>query len=141
MLFRSHDRIFKLTPGPLACVLCHQGMETHDHLFFKCSFSSFVWQGIMQCLEIGSSPTTWGALVEWAAGYWKKKTPPHIIPRIFFGAAIYHIWKERNARTFRSEAKPEGRILRDICYQVSLQTRIKWRNDPQLPQLLELCGG
>ena len=69
----------------------------------------------------------------------EEETPSHIIPKIFFGAAIYHIWKERNARTFRLEAKPKDRVLQDICYQVSLQVQVKWKNDPQLQQLIAQC--
>ena len=104
----THDRIFKFTPGPLVYVLCSRDMETHDHLFFSCSFSSFVWQSIMQHLAIVSHPTSQGALVEWAAGRWKHKEPSHIIPKLFFGAAVYHVWKERNAKTFRMESKHAG---------------------------------
>ncbi|KAJ0008203.1 hypothetical protein Pint_30736 [Pistacia integerrima] len=28
------------------CVLCRSATETHDHLFFKCDFSSYVWQEV-----------------------------------------------------------------------------------------------
>ena len=136
----THDRIFKFTPGPLACVLCHQGMESHDHLFFNCSFSSYVWQGILQRLVISNPTSTWINLVEWAAASWKKKTPIHIISRMFFGSAVYHVWRERNARSFRQEAKSKERVLQDIFSQVSLQMQIKWKGDPHLPQYISQWG-
>ena len=130
----THDRIFTFTPGPLACVLCHQGMETHDHLFFDCSFSSFVWQGILQRLKISHSAPSWGSLVDWASRSWKKMIPSHLIPKMCLGLAIYSIWKERNARIERSEAKSKEQILHALCLSISNQIHIKWKNDPHLPQ-------
>ena len=40
----THDRIHTFTPGPLACILCCRGMENHNHLFFNCTYSGYVWQ-------------------------------------------------------------------------------------------------
>ena len=116
----THDRIFKFTPGPLACVLCHSGMENHDHLFFSCAYSSFVWQGIAQRLDNATAPVSWGALVEWASRAWKKKSPGHIVSKMFLGSAVYNIWRERNARSFKMEAKTKEKLLQDICCQVSI---------------------
>jgi hypothetical protein len=30
------------------CGFCKNGMESHDHLFFRCSFSSRIWKNCMQ---------------------------------------------------------------------------------------------
>ena len=78
--------------------------------------------------------------MEWAAEAWKKKTPTHIISKMFFGAAVYHIWRERNARSFRMEVKPRERVLQDIYSQVSLQIEAKWKRDPHLSQYIERWG-
>ena len=84
--------------------------------------------------------STLEALVEWEAVVWQGKTPTHIIPKMAFGSAIYHIWKERNARSFRLEAKLKEKVLHDICHQIYLQIHIKWRTDPQLPHYLAKWG-
>ena len=78
--------------------------------------------------------------MDWAAGVWKGKKPAHIIPKMAFGSAIYQIWRERNARSFKGEAKTREKVLQDICYHIYLQILIKWRNDPQLPHYLENWG-
>ena len=34
------------------CLLCSTNIETHDHLFFSCTFSSQVWTSLAQWLQI-----------------------------------------------------------------------------------------
>ena len=102
--------------------------------------TSFVWQGIKQRLGIAISAANWGDIVDWASRTWKRKTPSHIIAKMFLGSAVYNIWKERNARSFKLEAKTKEKLLQDICCQVSLQIRVKWNNDPHLPQFLAQWG-
>ena len=128
----THDRIFMFTPGPLACHLCHQGMESHDHLFFTCPYSSFVWQGIQHRLGVAVPSSSWDSIIAWAGDTWRKNAPGHIIPRICLGVVVYSIWKERNARTFKNETKSRTRLLQDIQSQVLLQIQTKYRTDPQL---------
>ena len=53
---------------------------------------------------------------------------------------VYHIWRERNVRSFRMEAKPREMVLQEICNLVYLQIQIKWKNDPQLPQYVAKWG-
>ena len=45
------------------------------------------------------------------------------------GAAVYHLWKERNARTFRDEFKTKERVLADIYIYMQAHISIKWRHD------------
>ena len=122
----THDRIMLFTPGPLACVLCHKAMETHDHLFFGCSFSSFICQGLLHIMEISTPIFSWNSLVEWASLSSKKKKPQQIIAKMCLGLAVYTIWKERNARSFKLEAKSKENILQEISRQISTQIQIKY---------------
>ena len=92
----THDRIMLYTPGPLACVLCHSAMESHNHLFFECSFSLFIWQGILHTLGSPIQLLQWNDWVDWASKAWKPKKPLHTIAKMSFGMTIYSIWKERN---------------------------------------------
>ena len=133
----THDRIYTFTPGPLACTLCFSGMESHDHLFFNCPYSYFVWQELLHRIGVRKLNTSWSSLVDWGAKLWKRKTPMHIIGRMCFGLAVYSIWRERNSRSFTSLAKTKERILKDICHQMVTQIQIKWWGDPQLSLYLE----
>ncbi|XP_019092669.1 PREDICTED: uncharacterized protein LOC104744616 [Camelina sativa] len=66
---------------PTNCVLCSDGIETHDHLFFKCSFSARVWQSFAS--RIWRNPPSADAVV---------------IAKLLLQSACYMIWLERNAR-------------------------------------------
>ena len=134
----TQDRIWKFTPGPLACVLCHKAMESHDHLFFTCEFSSFIWQGIMSRFNMDGFPLDWSTFTVWAASKWKSKKPKDIMPRMCLGATIYAIWRERNARIFRLEGKPRERVCRDIITNTHAQVSIKWAKDPKVTDYLSL---
>ena len=134
----SQDRIWKFTQGPLACVLCHKDLESHDHLFFTCTYSSSIWQGIMSRFRMEGSPLDWTSFTVWAASKWKSKKPKDIMPRMCLGATIYAIWKERNARIFRFEGKRSERVSSDIIINIQAQVSIKWARDPKLQGYLSV---
>ena len=136
----TQDRIWKFTPRPLACVLCHKALESHDHLFFTCDYSSFIWQEIMSRFTMDGSPLDWSSIILWAASKWKSKKPKDIMPRMCFGATIYAIWRERNARVFRQEGKPRERTSRDILIYIHTQIQVTWARDPKVQDYLDLCN-
>ena len=125
----THDRIQSFTPGPLACTLCYKGMEDHSHLFFNCTYSGFIWQDLKRRMKINTNANTWEDIVIWSARVWSKKKAAHIIPKMAIGASIYHLWRERNTRTFRHEFKTKERILQDICTYMRAHISIKWKHD------------
>ncbi|GFS32020.1 hypothetical protein Acr_00g0020450 [Actinidia rufa] len=67
------------------CILCNEAEEeTHNHLFFECRYAS---------------------------GLWLFK---YIAYKTTLAAAIYHLWRERNARVFSQQAKDLLTLLRKI---------------------------
>ena len=132
----THDRIFKYTPGPLACVLCHSNMETHDHLFFSCPFSSFIWQDLMAQCGLTWNGTSWNDNVQWMAQHLKGKNPEHVIPIFCMRVAVYGLWKERNARTFKQITSPRRSVLQQMKAQIQSLIRIKWKFHSNLDDML-----
>jgi hypothetical protein len=98
------------------CSLCDQTIESADHLFLACPFAKEVWHGISNThaavASIASRSTT-------IMGWWKKvsrfrKSKNHKYHCSTAVYAIWHIWKERNKRTFESKSsKPE-----DLVFQI-----------------------
>ena len=87
---------------------------------------------------MNGSPMDWHSFIGWAASKWKSKKPKDIMPRMCLGATIYAIWRERNARIFRNEGKPNERITRDILITMHAQVSIRWATDPKVEDYLAL---
>jgi len=134
----THDRILHYTQGPLACVFCVKDMESHDHLFFQCPYTCFIWQGLLHKMGIPFVQRSWEGLTTWASTTWKKKKKPiHVIPKLCMGATVYHIWRERNERTFGTDTKPKEVLMSAICAHMKAVIRLRWRNDTNITSYLE----
>lgn len=94
------DRLQTCIPlvSEVSCVLCEERLETHDHLFFECSYS---WRLLHLC-------TSWMALTavphklqqwhHWLAHVTRRKLWKYGAWSAMFAVLIYHIWEERNGR-------------------------------------------
>ncbi|KAG7537122.1 Reverse transcriptase zinc-binding domain [Arabidopsis suecica] len=108
---------------PSSCVLCNSANETHDHLFFECSFSSAIWSFFASKL-ISNPPTSLGAVASWLHARpvhaSQPRPPDSTITKLIFQASISAIWRERNSRIFSTVScsiqdirKVVDRFLRD----------------------------
>lgn len=81
---------------PTNCILCNTTDETRQHLFFDCSYSSEVWTFF--CNRFGVSPP-----IMFEDGLRWLRNPAtddfvKLIVKLVYQAAVYNIWKERNAQ-------------------------------------------
>ena len=125
----TQDRISGFTQGPLACYFCSKALESHDHIFFDCSYTSFIWQGMQNKMNSHIQATKWDDIVTEAAALWVERKPAHIIPRICFAATIYYVWQERNNRAFKSVFKPPDVLLSTIICNICNIIGVAWKND------------
>ena len=132
----THDRIINLTPGPLACTLCHSQMETHDHLFFACAYSTYVWQDLMQRCDMVWNRHNWSDTLLWMGQHLKGKKAHHVIPKMCLGVAVYGLWRERNNRTFKLRCCPREHILQTLISQINALISLKWKHHRHLGTLL-----
>lgn len=47
------------------CLLCGTCIESRDHLFFECSYSSFIWLSVVQRLTVQQPPLSWNLCLNW----------------------------------------------------------------------------
>ena len=132
----TQDRIFKFTPGPLACVLCHSQLETHDHLFFACPYSTFVWQELMARCGLTWNRHNWSNTLLWMAQHLSGKKIHHVILKMCLGAAVYGLWKERNNRTFKHSYCPKELTLQILISQIKAHISVKWKHHSDLDTFL-----
>ncbi|XP_059630184.1 uncharacterized protein LOC132273182 [Cornus florida] len=109
-------KLFTLDTKPMrkkhytnACYLCLSDAESLDHLFFNCSFSAHIWRFIQHVAGFYVEPRSWGELISWCSSTWRSRQ--FNIHKLFFNAAVYFIWLERNARAFKNRAASPQHII------------------------------
>ena len=96
------------------CVLCKQGIESRDHLFFSCTFSKQIWKGILTLCGLRRAAHGWEEELKWAYKNLKGKSLLSIVLRSAWSAYIYFIWKERNGRLYNSKEETSEQVLEQI---------------------------
>lgn len=125
---------------PPGCVLCSAADESISHLFFQCSFAATTWSRFCG-RYMATPPVSLAALMVMC----QQMQGPHalravVVLKLLNQVIIYSLWRERNARIFRSESSsPEvffrvvDRALRDRLLSLSRPSA-----SVQAPSLLEL---
>ncbi|KAL0293620.1 UNVERIFIED_CONTAM: hypothetical protein Sradi_6926600 [Sesamum radiatum] len=87
------------------CVLC-AGLfvETHDHIFFECSFSARCLAILRRQVRFHWPGFGWRRDILWASKRWRGNHLLNFASRSLLAALTYHIWKERNRRIFQDTA-------------------------------------
>lgn len=95
---------------PSVCVLCSNGVESHAHLFFECSYSLDVW-GYLAAKFLPNPPASLTAATTWILHH---NQPHHTkvisILKLLLQAVVYHLWIERNTRIFSAVATTSNHL-------------------------------
>ncbi|GJW49144.1 putative reverse transcriptase domain, reverse transcriptase zinc-binding domain protein [Tanacetum coccineum] len=121
------------------CSLCGTQADSHEHLFFECSYSSKVWSLIRGLVGIDVVPPVLENIIVWFQPLVNKRTVQNIMGKILIAAATYFIWLERNNRLFkRTRRSPED--LRDaIVITVRLKlVSFRFKNKEKVQNFLSL---
>ncbi|GAV80864.1 hypothetical protein CFOL_v3_24324 [Cephalotus follicularis] len=97
-----------------ACVFNCGDKKNVAHLFFACPYSSYIWSRVLNLCSIYKHPLPWLEEIQWMVEHSKGKQLQHRLRKVAFGAAIYHIWLERNRKCFRNSYIPPQEIIRKI---------------------------
>ncbi|CAN0914163.1 hypothetical protein LINGRAHAP2_LOCUS28402 [Linum grandiflorum] len=93
------------------CVLCGCDLESVDHLFLHCKFTSAVWAMITSALSIyGPGPLDCtGLLMAWKG----MNCLPHFAAcmKVILHAFFWEIWRERNNKIFRDEFRSSCQLF------------------------------
>ncbi|XP_019085605.1 PREDICTED: uncharacterized protein LOC109126483 [Camelina sativa] len=120
------------------CLLCHQALETRDHLFFSCGFASKIWAALAEGVYKAEYTTHWPAIITYLSNQQRDRTEA-FLSRYVFQALVYAIWKERNGRRHGESAHTAGQIVKWVDRQVRNQfLAIQWMRDQRYDQGLQL---
>jgi hypothetical protein len=101
------------------CALCERNLETVHHLFIECPYSCRVWALVSSwsgCLNI--NPAQWLDVQDIETWLDHVVTTGSKVGHSLTILTLWTIWKQRNARIFRDNAKPEHALfveIKDTC--------------------------
>ena len=116
---KTHDklRFWEAYPN-LSCGFCHNGPDSHDHLFFECPYPNQVWNGLKPKLNLSMIPDKWTDIIRVIQQATRGKTVWSIIRRLVLAGTVYHIWQERNYRIFKNKRRTYDMVVKTISDDV-----------------------
>ncbi|XP_071699400.1 uncharacterized protein [Rutidosis leptorrhynchoides] len=121
----------------LLCPLCKACGDSHDHLFFGCSYALEVWSRARQFLDI-PMPNCWKGVVHLLSPMASRNSVNIVVAKIMFAASIYFIWQERNNRIFKKSHRTEVKLFEDIYATVILKLlSINFKSSPKVVHMKE----
>ncbi|GJW65247.1 reverse transcriptase domain, reverse transcriptase zinc-binding domain protein [Tanacetum coccineum] len=105
----------------LKCPMCDLVLDSHDHLFFECAFSSQVWYKVRVLCGMDSIPPRFIDVSTFIIPMSKGKTAVSILSRLVVAATSYYIWLERNGRLFKKKTSSPDQIFDVILSMVRLK--------------------
>ncbi|KAJ6300986.1 hypothetical protein OIU76_021734 [Salix suchowensis] len=105
------------------CKLCNRHPETHNHLFFQCNYAQDVWRMVnVRNPFKWPEDIPWNQVWEWGATRFNcKGVACHRIPCMILATTVYHIWYERNARTFNNHFSSTAEKSEEILSTIRLK--------------------
>ena len=74
----------------MVCLLCYSDSDSHDHLFFKCPYSSLLWSRVLHKLKMTDTWSSWGDVIGSFAGCYNGNS----IRRLCLATCVNLVWQE-----------------------------------------------
>ncbi|XP_022014453.1 uncharacterized protein LOC110913945 [Helianthus annuus] len=105
----------------LCCSLCTAGPDSHDHLFFECSYATQIWNGVKEKANMGQVRNSLDEILDHLVQRSNSKKALHVIGKLTVGAAAYFVWQERNQRLFSNKKRTPAQLIEVILSTVRLK--------------------
>jgi len=106
---RTRDRLRFIHTDTL-CIFCMHEEESHEHLFFRCPWTSSLWNKTKDWLRINRRMTTLKSAVRGLST--RKKNLEARMRRVSLSMIVYLIWEERNKRIFEGKSVLPALVFR-----------------------------
>ena len=93
------------------CILCNAPLETLEHLFFECSYSTRVWEALMKGILRGQFTVRWEEIKRLMRGSMGCKMQSFLV-KYMFQATVYMLWRERNRQRHREATAPAELLIK-----------------------------
>uniref|UniRef100_A0A803PAJ1 Reverse transcriptase zinc-binding domain-containing protein n=1 Tax=Cannabis sativa TaxID=3483 RepID=A0A803PAJ1_CANSA len=118
LLTRDYLQQILVIPSNL-CPVCDSALETHDHLFFTCSYAIQVFAAVNKWMGNFQWPRSIEEMVRGCCNL-KKNLTDRIINTVL-AAALYFLWKSRNKCIF------DLSCLTPSCLSLGIKDTVRWR--------------
>ncbi|GKB94139.1 reverse transcriptase domain, reverse transcriptase zinc-binding domain protein, partial [Tanacetum coccineum] len=124
------------------CSLCESIPDSHEHLFFECSFAHGVWDRLKLFAGLDSSNPNIYDIIQSILPIAKRRTMKSVVAKIVVAATAYFIWQERNWRLFKKGKRTNDQIV--DCIKTSVRLKLlscklkKSKNGERMARLWEL---
>lgn len=98
----------------VSCVLCKCSLETRDHLFFVCPYSTLIWETLAKNVMGDQYTREWECLLNILSDGLRWNKLSLFITRHLFQSAVHAIWGERNRRRHGEESLPSRMLIKRI---------------------------
>ncbi|GJZ57120.1 hypothetical protein Tco_0612614 [Tanacetum coccineum] len=120
-LLRSWDVNNSTMVDQPLCPLCKAQPDSHEHLFFECSFSSRVWDRLKVFTGMPNIPSDLNDIVECIKHVASSHSIRSVVCKLVFAASCYFIWQERNGRLFKKIKRSQDQIFELIKTNVRIK--------------------
>ncbi|XP_021987007.1 uncharacterized protein LOC110883597 [Helianthus annuus] len=113
-------------------------VESHEHLFFQCSFSSTVLDAIKENSSLKTVPNKWDDIMRWLLPKACSRSVNSVIAKLIIKATAYFVWQERNSRYFENQLRPPEVVTGIIIDTVRLKLlSFKYKDKPHVKRILD----
>ncbi|KAL0292827.1 UNVERIFIED_CONTAM: Retrovirus-related Pol polyprotein from type-2 retrotransposable element R2DM [Sesamum radiatum] len=93
-------------------------MESHEHLFFMCSYATRCILAIRRVVSFHWPYSSWPTVIRWASVRWRGKHVVCASYRALLASLVYHLWRERNLRIFQHTTRTAEDIARTVVSDI-----------------------
>ncbi|GJS68244.1 putative RNA-directed DNA polymerase [Tanacetum coccineum] len=105
----------------ITCSLCDDVPDSHEHLFFNCSYASAVWNHMKHRADLGHVLHDVYAIIDHFGDSAKRKSSRVVIAKLVVAASAYFIWQKRNWRLFKGTKRSVQQVIDCIVSAVRLK--------------------
>lgn len=121
----------------LRCALCKVVPDSHEHLFFECSFSSKVWKLVTRKAGLQVVLPKLTDITSWLLPISLCNSIESIVSCLVFAASSYYIWQERNNRLYSKDTRREEHVCDIVMEIVRLKmTTIRFKKTQKVVDML-----
>ncbi|XP_021985804.1 uncharacterized protein LOC110881999 [Helianthus annuus] len=120
----------------MCCSLCSLGPDSHEHIFFECTYGSQVWNGVKDIAGLSSIANSWDMIFSHLVQVANSKIA--MISKLVVSVAGYFVWQERNFRLFTSKKRSADRLVDIILATVWMKLHtMRFKRTSQVERILQ----